>query len=411
MDLNYWKDKYVKARNEYADVLEKLDTYEEYVAGSNRVTAVRHGKKGEKPSLLVRNLVHELVEAQIDSSIPAPKVSAMKQEDIDIAQKCEHKLRNENDRMHMVAVNDLAERFVYEFGGCVYHVEWDNAVSTRNTVGEVFVSILHPRQFIPQPGVYEVQRMDYMFLELAQTKEQIKALYHKDVSLEGEERPEARTSGSDESPREDLVTQIICYYRNDSGGIGRMSWVNDILLEDLPHYHVRRVKVCPNCGEHYVGEACACGCKKGKWTEVKEETISLPTDLGMEQKATVPFYEPDVFPIVVRRNISKFGSLLGLSDIDVIMDQQESLKKLESNIMEKLIKGGSFISLPKGVKIKLDGEQYNVIELKSPAEKAMIDVYNIQADISADLAFTRELMEEAKGLLGVTDSFLGRRIP
>ena len=52
----------------------------------------------------------------------------------------------------------------------------------------------------------------------------------------------------DESTAADMVTQYIAYYRNDKGGIGLYSWVNEIELEDLEDYQARRLRRCASCG-------------------------------------------------------------------------------------------------------------------------------------------------------------------
>ena len=71
-------------------------------------------------------------------------------------------------------------------------MEWDNEVRTHTTRGALSVTLLHPKQFIPQPGVYSIPEMDYFFIQLAQTKDYIKAKYGRDVSAESEEEPAAR---------------------------------------------------------------------------------------------------------------------------------------------------------------------------------------------------------------------------
>ena len=67
--------------------------------------------------------------------------------------------------------------------------------------------------------------------------------------------------------------------------------------------------------------------------------------------------------------MSVFGQLLGSSDVDMIRDQQMLLNKLDSSIEQKLLGGGSYVTLPKGLQIKRTDEQLKVIELKDPAQK------------------------------------------
>ena len=80
------------------------------------------------------------------------------------------------------------------------------------------------------------------------TKEAIKRRYGVDVTDESESAPDTRGAGMD--PARDMVTQNIAYYRNKQGGIGRFSWVNDVVLEDYADYQARRLHRCKKCGEN-----------------------------------------------------------------------------------------------------------------------------------------------------------------
>ena len=69
-------------------------------------------------------------------------------------------------------------------------MEWDNGRHTHDTVGGLKVSLLHPRQVIPQAGVNNIQDMDYIFVLTGTTKKEIKRRYNVDVFSEDEEFPE-----------------------------------------------------------------------------------------------------------------------------------------------------------------------------------------------------------------------------
>ena len=45
--------------------------------------------------------------------------------------------------------------------------------------------------------------------------------------------------------------QYVAYYRNQDGGIGRFSWVNDTMLEDLEDYQARRLRRCASSSGSY----------------------------------------------------------------------------------------------------------------------------------------------------------------
>ena len=128
------------------------------------------------------------------------------------AKLIEDMLRNELDRMPFEQLNDMMERTVPIQGGAAFLVEWDNTQRTHFTIGELAVSTLHPKQIVPQDGVYTgVEDMDYIILKIPQTKEYIRRKYGAIVADESEREPDVKGAG-DTSTADDLVTQYIAYY-------------------------------------------------------------------------------------------------------------------------------------------------------------------------------------------------------
>ena len=81
--------------------------------------------------------------------------------------------------MPFEVMNDIMERTVPIQGGGYWLVEWNNAARTHTTVGELDVSTLHPKEVIPQDGVYSrVEDMDYIILKVPQTKAYIRQVRH-----------------------------------------------------------------------------------------------------------------------------------------------------------------------------------------------------------------------------------------
>ena len=245
--LRLWQDRLRRANAAYEPELSKMDGREELYQGCNRIRPiVCTARKKETPH--VRNLCAELVESQVDSNIPQPKVTPRRREDEWRAKLIEDMLRNELDRLPFEQMNDIMERTVPIQGGGAFLVEWDNSKAGSATVGELAVSTLHPKQIIPQDGVYTgVEDMDYIILKIPQTKGYIRRTYGVDVSEEAEEEPDVKGSGG-EGTADDMVTQYVAYYRNPDGGIGLFSWVNDTALEDLEDYQARRLRRCARCG-------------------------------------------------------------------------------------------------------------------------------------------------------------------
>ena len=461
--LRLWQERLSVNEAAYEDEENRMAQREALYMGSHTISPiVAKDKKTETPH--VRNICAELIEAQVDSNIPAPKVTARRKEDELKAKLIEDMLRNELDRMPFEQLNDMMERTVPIQGGAAFLLEWDNTQRTHTTVGELTVRVLHPRKIVPQDGVYTgIEDMDYVILKMPQTKEYIKRRYGVDVSDEGEEDPEIK--GDDGSPSDDMVTQYLAYYRNKNGGIGLFSWVTDYVLIDLEDYQARRLKKCATCGAMEPAEdlesmeaptldgtppggvgtmtrngrkACPY-CGGTKWESAEQDYEELPNPVmrsdgstigGMVERVTldetmvdamglpipvtvqepmrVPYYKPDIYPVILQKNVSVYGKFLGDSDIDKIADQQNSTNRLEAKILDKLLKSGSFVTLPTAAHIDNNAEDMRTLRTDSACDMAMIGVYTLEGDVEQDLVYLSQIYEEARQVIGITDSFQGR---
>ena len=112
--------------------------------------------------------------------------------------------------------------------------------------------------------------------------------------------------------------------------------------------------------------------------------------------------------MVLQKNTSAYGRLLGESDIDKIADQQNTTNRLSAKIIEKLLGAGSYLTLPNDATIKVDSGEMKIIRLESPADKAMIGVHTTQGDISQDMSYLHQVYEEARQTLGITLTYQGQ---
>lgn len=461
--LRLWQERL--SRNESAYETEKalMDGREALYRGDRRITPIVKGERVDNTPH-IRNICAELVEAQVSSSIPQPKVTARREQDEGKAKLIEDMLRNELDRLPFEQLNDMMERTVPIQGGAAFLVEWDNTKRSHASVGELAVSMLHPKQIVPQDGVFSgVEDMDYIIIKLPQTKGFIRRRYGVDVEDEGEREPEVKSSDA-QSAAQDMVTQYTAYYRNDKGGIGLFSWVNDTQLEDLEDYQARRLRRCAKCGaveplettpldaptldgtpppvegqglRRRGGKVCPyCGGTKWEYTEEDFEEVPVPVlrsdgssiggmhpveqvsetvdELGLPVVETVmeseriPFYKPDIYPVLLQKNVSVYGHFLGDSDIDKISDQQNTTNRLSAKIIDKVVKSGSYISLPDDASIRVDAEDVKVIRPGNAASAQLIQVYDLEGNITQDMAYREQVYQEARQTIGITDSFQGR---
>lgn len=505
--LDVWQKRLADSDVAWKAQMTKMDRREHLYSGDRELRALTKGDEGQKAPH-IRNIVFENIESQVSSAIPSPKVTPRRKEDEALAAKIEHWLRCELDRLPFETINDQAERTVPIQGGVGFLVAWDNRKRTHDTVGEEEVAFLHPKQFAPQPGIYTgIQDMDWFIVRQPTTKESIRRRYGVNVENEGEQEPQVRGTG-DEDTADDAVTMYIGYAKNDQGGIDRYVWVNDIELEDLENYQARRVPVCAHCGRvrplpgqviqnrqavvetaeqdaveaeqdivaaetrkqiagralamqlaqdvaaglgggletlaaegaaaepedqrlRYDGEGPCPWCGSTNWTtkeqEYEEVTLPIANSSGLVipgaqpeidengrsvmRPTKIPFYRPDVFPVVLQKSVSVYGQLLGNSDVDVIEDQQNTTNRMEKKIIDRLVKAGTRITLPAKATLRtdpVDGERWF---LDSPADKAMIDVYQFSGDLQYELTYLATVYEEARQILGITDSFQGRTDP
>lgn len=442
--LKLWQDRLTRSEAAYSDEYAKMDERDAMYSGDREIRCIVDDDCINTSSPLVHNIVAETIEAMVSSTIPHPKVTPLRKKDERLAHIIEEMLRCELDRLSFYEINDIQERTVPLQGGTFYLVEWDNETRSHDTVGDISVTAVHPRMVVPQDGVYgDVEDMDYIILRVPQSKEYIRRRYGVDVSFEGESDPDVRDgTGRGGTTSDELVTQYTAYYRNDDGGIGIYSWVCDTELVDAEDYQAHRRERCKACrkersaDDYGTKEPCrVCGGEEFESVREDCEQIWEPimrsdgtfipgaTDTvipdgfdefyrPMSHRETVPteipYYEPLIYPLILQRNVSKYGQLLGSSDCDQIADQQNAVKRLDAKMMDKILKSGSYITLPPEADIATDGEDMKVIRLQQVADKSYIDVYTLEGDVSQDLENREYIYQTARNILGITDSYQGR---
>ena len=453
-NLKTWKKRLEEAIESYGSDKNRMKTYQGYYDGDRSVAQDPNSSYSpSKKASNVRNIVYELIESQVDSSIPMPKVRAIHPEDEELAKKLEHYLENKIKTTKLPLLNDMMERNVPVQGGDFFHVQWDANAGLHSQIGDIKVSEIHPKKLIPQPGMVEIEAMDYFFVQELYTKKKVKAIYGVSVEDCGNDYTDlAGEQSSTASINSDIVTVNTAYYHNEHGGVGIFVWCDTEILLDLDDYEARYLDHCAKCGAVMQNGVCPeCGSKKVKkmpeeyeemaeGMEVKtsypmadgtfsrnidpftEEEVPQMDENGqpvmdemgqpvMEMrkvKRKIPYYKPNIYPVVLRKNITQNDKLLGGSDVAVIIDQQDTVKKLGSKINEKLLKGGSFVTLPTGIDVEKTDKELKILRVRNAADKSLIDVINVQPNVQNDLSYEETNYNWAKSALGITDSFQGK---
>lgn len=404
----------------------------------------------------IRNITYELIEAKVSNEIPSPKVtpSSYNEQRHRCSLSIERFLARERDRLDYEAINDLDERYTYIFGGAYYLAEWDDTAGDVAEHGAIRLRLLSPEDVIPQPNVYRIEDMDYIFVRYNTTRQAIEDRYGVTIPEEEGDQDTERTEHTDDK---DTVTVIVCYYKRD-GRVCKYSWSGDTEIEDQDDFYARRNKRCKICGLWDT----QCTCEKPAWDTVPldyeeldediirpdgsvipalspevddngnvvmqtvkrivrdpdtGETITdpktgLPMTYDAEEpnmvKTKIPFYKPSLFPIVARKNTSADRSLLGKSDCDTIRPQQQAINKVESRIMQKLMRGSVTPVVPEDAQISVNNQVFGqVIRLRPGESAAQYGKVDTTPDISADIAEAERLYQQAKMIVGITDSYQG----
>lgn len=466
--LRMWQDRLEHMNSAYSSEYDKMDRRERVYLGEREAERVTQNKLRTRNTdvRLVRNVTAELIETQIDINIPAPKITPNCSEDEDLAALAEAWLLAELDRLPSETLNDMDERTTRIQGGDYFVVDWDPATRTHTSIGDVALSTLHPKQFLPQEGVwFDLEDQDYYIVKRSMTRADVARRYGiAPDELDSETESEPDIKGADGESTRSMEEMLTVYEGTERGeqGIDRFVWVNDRVLEDLEDFQARRTRACEDCGlreseservreqrdvaatqdvgpagqvhgmigrvnpsaeeamaatEPFPAGRCpVCG---GRFVDAPEDweyfrepierTLRETIDLPESGELRIPRYKPDIYPVVLRRNIPLYGKLLGLSDVDRIADQQNALNQLDNLITDKLASGGSFLILPRGLQIDDSNGQYKVLRLADVKDKQLIDVVNTEVPVTQDMAWEAAIYEHAKQQLGITDSFQGRK--
>lgn len=446
--LAFFKQLYEESKAASDEEYELLDRHLEQYRGSAKIDG------SDVEAKMVRNITYELIESQVTGYIPNPSVSPKmwSERNERNARSVEVLLRNLRDDLPYEAMNDMDERYSPIYGGSVWLVEWDNSITTHNTVGGVKLSCLSPKHFVGQPNIYSVSDMEYCFITFETTKEDIERRYGV--------RPEvAEEASSDEYADDHTATLYVCYYKNEEDKICQYIWSADTEILDIDDYYARKRSYCKVCGKREE----LCNCEKPKTYLVNEEfeepirdilcsdgsvipamsEVIRDGQIVMEEKqmmateadgspafemgadgivtplmttvmvpkteqTRLPFYQIDVFPIVIRKNTSQEDKLIGQSDCEFIRPQQQAINKIESRMMEKLIGAGVYPIVPEDCSADLDNSVFKTVFRAKPNTYNLYGRVDLQVDISRDMAQAERLYDQAKRILGITDSFQGQ---
>ena len=424
--LEFFESLYENAKSRQSEISAALELNMSQYRGSAEIDG------SSQKATAIRNITYELVEAQISSDIPAPQVDAKcysekKDRNAKSLERLCSQLRSSLPFEHL---NDMDERYTYIYGASVWFVEWDNTIRTHNETGGVKISIVNPRDFFPQPDVAELDDMDYCFLRFHTTRDSLIRKYGiSEVEAQAAEM-EAESAATDS----DGVSVIVCFYKNERGDICCFLWSGSVALLDIENYYTRKKYVCCSCGK--IRERCDCEGSQYERADDKYESLDFdllrsdgsvipsktpvldelgrllhragdPLSSKMAQ-TRIPYYTPTRFPIVIRKNTSKDNSVFGQSDCEFIRPEQQQINKLESRIMQKLLRAGITPIVPEDAQVSMNNSVFGqMIRLKPGESTSMYGTIDTTPSIAQDVLQSDRLYEHAKRIIGISDTYMG----
>lgn len=447
--LDFFKDLFANAKSEMEGLIEDFNKYSKQYKGDLEIDG------SNTPAQTSRNITYELIESQFSSYLPTTAVTpeVYSERNDRNAKSVEKLLRNKRNRLPFEKMNDIDERYSPIYGGSVWLVEWDNSIKTHNTVGDVKVTIWAPTHFVGQPHIFDIDDMEYCFIFFETTKEDLVRKYG--VSFETAEE----TESDNDSENDETATVVVCYYKDEDDRICQYIWSGNTELLDIEDYYSRKKYICKNCGKRK--ELCTCDkpdyemqddeyemldhdirLTDGSFIRASSELmengqvvmetqrqqamtpdgniamdeingVMLPIGADVQvpkmEQTKLPYFTPTKFPIVIRKNTSQEDSLFGQSDCEFVRPQQQAINKLESRILEKLMKAGVYPTAPDDYAGQFDNTLYeNVIKVRQDNYK-LFNRIDLQVSVQQDMEQAERIYQHAKRILGITDSYQGQQ--
>ena len=421
--LQLWREKYYIAKAEY----------EKSAANSANVTIWRNAFEGDFNKLddkgnitsdkikAIRKLAFELVESKINARIPAPKMSPRYHADLTPVNATESLLKNEIDRMLTEEVNNESEHYSLIDGTVWFKVGWNPFDNTHERSGNPIVTACPVDTVFPQPGVKNYKELEYIFEEVNLTLAQTLDLYGREISG---------------STQNDLIDIVNCYFLNENRYVGKFSWCETkgiVLCNDL-EWGIRKRRECKQC--HTVcpiqDECPNCGGKHFEYVSVKEEkleedlvNVENPYRSGLSPNVkddesqideeetipagtVIPHYLIRQLPFVPYTRVMRPNSIYGMSEVEVVLENQDLINKLLNKAEKKSAKSRTYVTKMKDTNIDDDDDEVTKVEVEDYREGSAIQVKQVTSDISQEIAEANLMYDIGKSTSGVTNTDQGK---
>lgn len=457
-------------RQLFEDAKNKRDNDEKFDLWRAQYEGTEKSYKGIELKL-TRNITYELIESQISTQIPSAKVTAERwsEQAERRAIRTERFLNALRNKLPFEEMNDMDERSTYIYGASPWAVEWDDSLGNDRERGGVVVTQYSIEDFVPQPGLYRIEDMDYCFLIRSTTEEDVIRRYGVSPKESAKTEKEADRISDD-----DTVDVITCWYRGAEDEVCLYVFSGEVELSDIDDYYSRKERICKKCGKkegvclcrepsyalvnvnyeeltHDItlsdGDTLPCVIPDVKNGKIRTRKAKVPasllaaleaakgsvqegTELAPGQKAKEPsamtdelveidvpifkknrvaWYKPTFFPVILRKNVSRENSIYGQSDCEIVRPQQIEINKILSRLHEKMMAATRIPYKPEDSSFTWDNsigtQVLNLRPNELPSQYGVIDTSYVP---SADLLLINDQYEAAKRTLGISASYQGQ---
>lgn len=413
---------------------DKLDMWRRAYLGTLNALKKDGTEESERKSRQVRKLAYEVVESTVDNSIPLPKIVPRYKADRYLINITEEYLKYEMNKSINKMVNDENERATYIDGTSWFKVSWNSLDTSHNRSGDIRIEHRNADQVVPQPGVKDYRKLEYIFELSKVSMSELYDLYDRLIIPTSQET--------------NMVDVISCYYLNENRIVGLFMWAahsNQVICNEKD-WQIRKIRHCTKCDTIVPeGNVCpVCGHNRFRWKNAEKEILQepiqqifnpydvaeqdrpaqydlktvknskgQPTEIGVSTFATVgteiPFYTVRQLPFVPRPAVSNINDIYGISQVRMLLEMQDCANKVLTKAIDKTMKSGGVVTKPDKLKLNDKDDSFKILSVRSAEEGQMVQVKQIVADTSQDLTIAAMLYDSAKSSSGITDSFQGKK--
>lgn len=340
------------------------------------------------------NFPRMIVESLISLDVPDPDFKAISQDDEESVEILKNYVMYvvRSAQPSLEEINLHNERRVMKFGGAFHKIHWNNNVKKAGYVGEIEISMPHPKDIIPNHGAtsiddmehyhhpnnrtanYIIRKWPHITKEILENKAQ---LFHEYDAMSGSQR--ITVSDQDAGDQEmglAKYTIIETSYKDEDGDICKLWWSGDLVIKHLPKFFHRRIDGEIANTEEYDGK-------------------------------DVDYYVPKSWDLIYQPFIPRDKSFWGISIMEDIHDINEAIKKAVYQHEEEHLKGNMQLLVgSQELKIALESSISKVHYVQDPNQN--VKEIDMRSNVDG-VAWINQLKEWMQLLTGATNSALGVR--